>query len=165
MSREDLQADVKISVIVPIYNAGKYLQTCLNSIINQTYQNYEVILVDDGSTDDSGLVCDQYAEQDRRLHVIHKKNEGLICARMSGLAVAQGDYVAFVDADDWVDADFLEVGVWQMEYREADIVLTGCVREYESCSEIVQNRIESAMYDILELAREELRERRPASGG
>lgn len=71
MNGENLRTDVKISVVVPIYNAGKYLQTCLYSIINQSYQNYEAILVDDGSTDGSGLVCDQYAEMDRRLRVIH----------------------------------------------------------------------------------------------
>lgn len=154
MNGENLRTDVKISVVVPIYNAGKYLQACLYSIINQSYQNYEAILVDDGSTDGSGLVCDQYAEMDRRLRVIHKENEGLICARKSGLAAACGKYIAFVDADDWVDADFLETGVWQMEQTKADIVLTGCVREIGDCSETVQNRIGSGIYDVSGLTRD-----------
>lgn len=154
MKRKDLGADIKISVIVPIYNAGKYLEICLDSIINQTYQNFEAILVDDGSTDGSGLICDQYAEQDERVWVIHKKNEGLICARKTGIMAAHGDYIAFVDADDWIDADFLETGVRKMDYENADIVITGCVRENGICPETVQNRICSGVYDVLGLIKE-----------
>ena len=154
MDRENLNTGIKISVVVPIYNAGKYLQICLNSIINQTYQNFEAILVDDGSTDDSGLICDQLAGQDERIQVIHKRNEGLICARKTGLMAAHGEYIAFVDADDWVDADFLETGVRRMEYEKADIVITGCIRENGVCPEIVQNRIGSGIFDVLGLANE-----------
>lgn len=154
MDRENLNTGIKISVVVPIYNAGKYLQICLNSIINQTYQNFEAILVDDGSTDDSGLICDQLAGQDERIQVIHKRNDGLICARKTGLMAAHGEYIAFVDADDWVDADFLETGVRRMEYEKADIVITGCIRENGVCPEIVQNRIGSGIFDVLGLANE-----------
>lgn len=154
MDRENFNIDIKISVVVPIYNAGKYLQTCLTSIINQTYQNFEAILVDDGSTDDSGLICDQFAGQDERLQVIHKRNEGLICARKTGLMAAHGDYIAFVDADDWVDADFLETGVRRMEHEKADIVITGCIRENGICPETVQNRIGSGIFDVLGLVNE-----------
>lgn len=151
MSRDNLRTVAKISVIIPVHNAGKYLRMCLNSIINQNYQDFEAILVDDGSTDDSGLICDQFARQDERLQVIHKKNEGVVCARNAGLMAACGDYIAFIDADDWVDADFLEAGVWQMEHEKADVVITGCVRENGLCPETVQNKISPGVYDILGL--------------
>lgn len=147
MSRDSLKADVKISVVVPIYNADKYLRVCLDSIVNQTYQRFEVVLVDDGSTDDSGLICDHYAAQDERVQVVHKKNEGLISARKTGLMASKGNYIAFVDADDWVDADFLEMGMRQMEHKKTDIVITGCARENGICSETVQNRIAPGTYD------------------
>ncbi len=152
MRKKKLKTDIKISVVVPIYNAGKYLQMCLSSIMNQTYQNFEAILVDDGSTDDSGYICDQFARQDGRLHVIHKRNEGVVCARNAGLTASRGDYIAFVDADDWIDADFLETGVWQMEHEKADIVITGCIRENGICPEIVQNKISPGIYDVLGLS-------------
>lgn len=151
MEGRDLGDAVKISVIVPIYNAEKYLETCLRSILNQTYQNFEAILVDDGSSDESGRICDQYAQQDERVLVVHKKNEGLICARKTGIMAAHGEYIAFVDADDWIDADFLETAVWQMEHEKADIVITGCIKEDGTCSEIVQNRIDPGIYDISRL--------------
>lgn len=151
MERGNLNADIKISVIVPIYNAEKYLEVCLDSIVKQTYPCFEAILVDDGSTDDSGHICDQFARQDRRFQVIHKGNEGVVCARNAGLMAAHGDYIAFVDADDWVDADFLETGVWQMEHEKADIVITGCIREDGICPETVQNKISPGTYDALGL--------------
>lgn len=154
MDRKNSKSDVKISVVVPIYNAGRYLQICLNSIINQTYQNFEAILVDDGSTDDSGIICDRFAGQDERLHVIHKKNAGLICARKTGIQEAGGEYIAFVDADDWIDEDFLETGVLQMKYKKADIIIAGCIRENGISSETVQNKICSGEYNVQELVTE-----------
>lgn len=145
---------MKLSVIVPIYNAGKYLEVCLNSVINQTYKNYEIILVDDGSMDDSGFICDQFAARDKRFRVIHKKNEGLICARKTGIMAAKGDYIAFVDADDWIDSDFLESGICHMEHEAADIVVTGCMKEIGNHSELVVNKILPGVYDDLGLTKE-----------
>lgn len=97
-----------ITVIVPVYNVEKYLDRCMQSVLHQTYRNLEIILVDDGSTDSSGKMCDDYARQDRRVKVIHKKNGGLSDARNAGLAQASGDYIGYVDSDDWVEPDMYE---------------------------------------------------------
>ena len=92
----------EISIIVPVYNVEKYLSQCIESIINQNYKNIEIILVNDGSTDKSGDICDSYSLKDNRIKVIHKKNEGVSIARNTGLKVATGEYIAFVDGDDFV---------------------------------------------------------------
>ena len=94
-----------ISVIVPIYNVAQYLHQCINSIINQTYKNLEIILVDDGSTDNSGEICDEYAEKDNRIIVIHQENKGLACARKTGVIKSNGEYIGFVDSDDWIEPE------------------------------------------------------------
>lgn len=99
----------KVSVIVPVYNVEKYIKKCLDSIMNQTHTNIEIILVDDGATDNSGLICDEYAKMDPRIRVIHKNNGGLASARNAGVEVATGDYIAYVDSDDWVENDFIEL--------------------------------------------------------
>lgn len=99
----------KISVIVPVYNVEPYLRCCLDSIVNQTYKNLEIILVDDGSPDNSGAICDEYASQDARITVIHKENGGLSAARNSGIEHAEGEFLCFIDADDMVHYSFVEV--------------------------------------------------------
>lgn len=97
-----------ISVIVPVYNVEKYIENCITSIINQTYQNLEIILVDDGSTDFSGIICDKYSEIDNRIKVLHKKNGGVASARNLGLEVSTGEWVAFVDSDDYIEEKMYE---------------------------------------------------------
>ena len=92
-----------ISIIVPVYNVKLYLERCVKSICNQTYLNLQIILVDDGSTDGSGQVCDNLAEQDSRIVVVHKQNGGLSDARNAGLDIAQGEYIGFVDSDDFIE--------------------------------------------------------------
>lgn len=94
-----------ISVIVPVYNVEKYLHRCVDSILNQTYENLEILLVDDGSTDGSGAICDEYAQRDSRVRVIHKENGGLSSARNAGIDAAKGEYLAFVDSDDWIEPE------------------------------------------------------------
>ncbi len=97
-----------ISIIVPVYNVGQYLDRCMTSILQQTYRRLEIILVDDGSTDSSPAKCDAYARKDSRVRVIHKPNGGLSDARNAGLAVASGDYIGYVDSDDWIEPDMYE---------------------------------------------------------
>jgi len=98
-----------ISVIVPVYNAEEFIRKCLDSIINQTYRNLEVILVDDGSPDKSGKICDDYSLEDSRIKVIHQQNQGLSLARNNGMSMATGDFFAFVDSDDYIDADMFKI--------------------------------------------------------
>jgi len=97
----------KISIIVPIYNVAPYLPACLDSIIHQTYLNLEIILVDDGSTDSSNKICEQYKTVDPRIQVIHQKNQGVSTARNAGLALAAGHYITFADADDLLEPSLL----------------------------------------------------------
>ena len=111
-----------ISVIVPVYNVMNYLKQCLDSIIQQTYSNLEIILVDDGSTDQSGSICDKYEERDSRITVIHKKNGGLSDARNAGLSKCKGDYISFIDSDDYISPYFYEILMGVAEKKSCDIV-------------------------------------------
>lgn len=103
-----MNTEVKISVIVPVYNVEKYLPRCIDSILNQTYKNLEIILVDDGSPDNCPAICDEYAQKDSRIKVIHKANGGVSSARNAGIDVATGEYIGFVDSDDWIEPDMYE---------------------------------------------------------
>lgn len=103
-----MEQDVLISVIVPVYNVEQYLPKCVDSILNQTYRNLEVILVDDGTKDASDAICDEYAAKDPRVKVIHKENGGLSSARNAGIDIARGDYLGFVDSDDWIEPETYE---------------------------------------------------------
>ena len=101
--------ELRFSVVVPIYNVEDFLEQCIESVLNQTYTNFELILVDDGATDQSGRICDDYAKKDDRIVVIHKKNGGLVSAREAGVMVEKGQYVGYVDGDDWVDEKWLHI--------------------------------------------------------
>lgn len=118
-----------ISVIIPIYNAEKYLPKCLNSVINQTYRNLEIILINDGSTDNSGQICDLYAKSDCRIIVLHKKNGGVSSARNTGLVIARGNYISFVDPDDWIEPEMYERLYYHIREYTADIAIGGYVKE------------------------------------
>ena len=111
-----------ISVIVPVYNVEPYLRKCLDSIVNQTYRDFEILIIDDGSTDGSGRICDEYAEKDSRIKVFHTENRGLSCARNLGLAEAKGEWIGFVDSDDWIEPDMYEVLIRRAEETGADVV-------------------------------------------
>lgn len=112
-----------VSVIVPIYNVERYLNQCVDSILSQTYDKLEVILVDDGSPDNCGKICDDYANKDERIKVIHKKNGGLSSARNAGLNVISGDYVSFVDSDDWLAKDTYEYCLKKLGENGCDAIL------------------------------------------
>lgn len=115
----------KISVIVPVYNVEKYLARCVDSILAQTYGNLEIILVNDGSKDASGVICDDYAAADSRIRVIHKENGGLSSARNAGIDAAVGEYLAFVDSDDWIEPQTYEWMMEQMLYYGVKLVCAG----------------------------------------
>lgn len=113
----------KISVIVPVYNAGEYLHKCIDSILQQKVSDLELILVNDGSTDNSGEICDSYAVQDNRVNVIHKKNEGVSSARNKGIKSATGEYIGFVDSDDWIEPDMFSRLYSEADKNCADVVM------------------------------------------
>ena len=96
------------SIIIPVYNPAEYLEKCLTSVMSQSYKNCEIILIDDGSTDGSGEICQKFKEKDSRIHLIRQENKGLSAARNRGLEVAQGEYITYIDSDDYVDAFYLE---------------------------------------------------------
>ncbi|MBQ3194486.1 MAG: glycosyltransferase [Oscillospiraceae bacterium] len=120
MSRETL-----ISVIVPVYNVERYLARCVDSILAQTYENLQIILVDDGATDASGNICDEYAAKDSRITVIHKKNGGLSSARNAGIEAARGEYLAFVDSDDWIEPEMYACLLALLKKYDAELVCAG----------------------------------------
>lgn len=115
----------KISVIIPVYNTEKYLSRCLESIINQTYTDLEIICVNDGSTDNSAKILEEYAKKDKRIKVISQNNRGLSMARNVGLKHMSGQYVSFIDSDDWIDVEYYEYLMYQIKYNNADIAMSG----------------------------------------
>lgn len=120
-----------VSVIVPIYNVEKYLKNCIECLIQQSYEELEILLIDDGSTDTSGQIADQYAMKDPRIHVIHQKNGGLSAARNKGLDVAKGEYICFVDSDDTVHHDFIKTLFGLCEEKHCEIAQCGFLRTSE----------------------------------
>lgn len=113
----------KISIIVPVYNVEKYLRRCLDSIVAQTFTDWECICVDDGSPDNSGKILDEYASKDQRFVIIHKENGGVSSARNAGLDIARGEWIGFVDSDDWIEVDYIETMLDTAERESADIVV------------------------------------------
>lgn len=136
-----------ISVIVPIYNIALNLPQCLDSIINQSYLNLEIILVDDGSTDGSSKICDDYALCDKRIKVIHKKNEGLVRARKTGISASSGDIIAYVDGDDWIEPDMMEILYNTMKSQDVDIVMCGRCEDTGDTYRRVYHGMPSGRYD------------------
>lgn len=115
----------KISVIIPIYKVEPYLRKCLDSVVQQTHRNLEIILIDDGSPDNCGEICDEYAEKDNRIIVIHKENGGLSAARNDGIRRATGDWLTFVDSDDWCELDYYEKLIAAADEETADVIFAG----------------------------------------
>lgn len=146
---------MKVSIVVPIFNADRYLTACVESILNQKLTDFEVILVDDGSTDSSGALCDQFARQDPRIRVIHRENGGLMSAWKAGVKLAQGRYVGFVDSDDWVEPDMFSTLLKAIERDESDMVTCGLVKDYlDGSAEVVYNSVPSGVYDRSRICKE-----------
>ena len=114
---------IKYSILIPVYNAERYLTKCIESVLNQTYENYEVILVDDGSNDSSGIMCDEFTKTDKRIKAFHQTNQGLIMARRNGIAKATGDFCLFLDSDDYWDIDLLETINQAILQYKCDLVI------------------------------------------
>lgn len=143
-----------ISVIVPVYNIHTYLKRCVESICKQTYTDLQIILVDDGSTDGSSELCDIYGQQDSRITIIHKDNGGLVSARKAGLEAAQGEYIGFVDGDDWIEPQMYEHLIALAEENKADMVLGGSTEDVSGQSINKINRFEPGVYDKERLQKE-----------
>lgn len=120
----------KVSIIIPVYNTGVYLRKCIDSILAQTMSNIEVIIIDDGSREDTAKICDEIAISDSRIQLIHKRNEGVSVARNIGLELATGEYVGFVDSDDWIELNMYETLVREIESQNADIVMCDATTIY-----------------------------------
>lgn len=146
---EDAANQPLISVIIPVYKVEKYLKRCVDSVLNQTYSNLEVILVDDGSPDNSGQLCDEIAASDRRVSVIHKKNGRLSSARNAGLSVAKGDFIAFVDSDDWIESDTYSYMIRLIMRYDAEIADIEC--RYATSSSYVMDAVEEKVESYREM--------------
>lgn len=148
----------KISVIVPIYKVERYLDRCVKSICHQEYKNLEIILVDDGSPDNCGKMCDEYAKEDSRIKVIHKANGGLSDARNAGIEISTGEYILFVDSDDWIDKRMIRVLYTALQRYNADIaecswrnIYSDCIIEETTCTgKVVESDNVSALEGMLD---------------
>ncbi len=140
--------DTLISIIVPVYKVEEFLDRCVNSLVNQTYRNLEIILVDDGSPDNCPILCDNWAKKDDRIKVLHKVNGGLSDARNHGLEIATGEYILYVDSDDYIDLDTCSRFVSRLGYYKADIVVGGALKEIDGKSENMTHSLsESKIYN------------------
>lgn len=137
-----------VSIIVPVYNTEKYLPQCIDSIIVQSYPDLEIILVDDGSADRSGKICDEYVLKDSRIKVIHKENGGLVSARQAGIHAAVGEYIGFVDSDDWIEQDMYQTLYDAAVLNNADIVVEGAVDDFEGKCMISSNQLSNGKYAV-----------------
>lgn len=131
-----MKNDEKISIIIPVFNVEKYLRKCIDSILSQTYKNLEIILVNDGSTDNSAIICDNYQKKDSRIKVIHKKNGGLSDARNCGIKASTGNYITFIDSDDFIDKNFITILYKLILENNADIVISRIVDVFENSKNI-----------------------------
>ena len=136
-----------LSIIIPVYNVEEYLRQCVDSVLTQTLQDLEIILVNDGSTDRCGEICDAYAAKDNRVRVLHKPNGGLMSAWKHGLAAANGEWIGFVDSDDWIDSDMYETMLKAAEESRADMVIAALLKEFDDRTEKEQVFLAPGFYD------------------
>lgn len=125
-----------VSILIPVYNSGEYLKQCLNSVVNQTYQHLQVVVVDDGSKDNSLEIALAFAKQYPFVEVYHQENSGVATARNKLISLAEGDYILFVDSDDWIEADMIEKMLYSLDASQADIVVCGYIKDFGSYSSL-----------------------------
>lgn len=136
------------SVIVPIYNVEAYLKKCIDSILNQSFSDFELLLIDDGSPDGCPTICDTYAARDARVRVIHKSNGGLVSARNTGIHAAVGEYICYIDGDDWIAQDLLETAyVTGIREHRADMVIFGIVKKFQNRDEEIFTNLPEGLYN------------------
>lgn len=138
---------IEVSVIIPVYNVEKYLKRCVDSILSQTLKEIEIILIDDGSTDSSGKVCDEYSEKDNRILVIHKKNARVAAARNDGIKLARGKYISFIDSDDWIEPHMYEIMMKKAEELELDFIMCDFIKRGVEKEYRVSQPIDKGFYD------------------
>lgn len=138
--------DIELSVIVTVYKVEKYLKQCIESILNQDYHYFELILVDDGSPDQCPAICDEYAGKDKRIKVLHQINQGVVCARWNGILAASGKYITFVDGDDWIDPDMYNHMMASIVKNATDIVVVGYQAETPDTTIPGRNSIDTGIY-------------------
>lgn len=152
--------DLLISVIIPVYMAEKFLHRCVNSVLNQTYQNFEIILINDGSKDKSGMICDEYAKKDKRIKVIHQENQGVSAARNKGLDMARGEWIYFLDSDDYISPKSFELLMCVQKEDDYDIVASGhcsvqgkqCIVKSKNWKKLTDFEIIKKKYFLIEYA-------------
>ena len=144
----------KISIIIPVYQVEKYIKRCLDSILSQTYSNLEIILIDDGSRDMSGKICDEYAIKDSRIKVIHQDNAGVSVARNKGLDICTGDYITFVDSDDFLEPFMYEKMMEKVTEYNCDVVMCDCVKDDGVAQTPYTHNIRAGFYDYNQLKEE-----------
>lgn len=143
-----------ISIIIPVFNGEEYLAECIESILRQTYTNLQIVIVNDGSVDGTLSICEHYAEMDRRIKIVSKNNEGLVAARKTGINVAQGRYVGFVDADDWIAPSMYREMYDMMQDSECDLISSGIYRQFGDDIKFVGNTIKTGLYSYNKLETE-----------
>lgn len=143
-----------VSIIVPAYNIEEFIAECIESILNQSYSEWELILVDDGSKDNTGNICDEYAKKDERIRVIHKENGGLVSARKCGLKETTGEYICYVDGDDWISTDALEALCVCAQREEADIVIADFVHAKGEVVDKLSQEMRAGLYTKEDLYKE-----------
>lgn len=136
-----------VSIIIPIYNSEIFLDKCIQSVLNQSYKNIEIILVNDGSIDSSKEICDNYSSIDNRIKAIHKNNGGLVSSRKAGLKASTGDYILYIDGDDWIELNLIENYINQALKHNADVVLSSHIINLEGREDILMNSLPSGVYD------------------
>lgn len=142
-----MESSPLISIITPVYNVEQYLQQCIESIILQDFQDWELILVDDGSTDKSGAICDEYALKDKRIHVLHKENTGQADSRNIALQLAKADLIGFVDSDDWIEPDMYSALYYTLTGNQADVAICGYFQDYNDAAEASCTSGDLAVYN------------------
>ncbi len=142
MAKREAKEDGKVTVIVAFYNSEKFIRKCIDSVLDQTYQNLEIILVDDGSPDKCGEICDEYAKKDKRIQVIHKRNGGVCEARNYGLKRASGEYIVIIDGDDWLEKDYVEYLMKIVKKTGAEMALTTNIFTTRDREQVKEDKIE-----------------------